>query len=204
MSINKLSLNYIVFTYLGTRWISKRSCSIPRKASPVFNNGIKSLFKAKLHVIHNGQFFEPVGLHICMMSLILHFCQNKTKIIICMIFGCRFGFCNTYISSCQVRVTTRSKLVLANFFNSFLGGLRCVREPNQVLKYVSQCTKFDIKTSNNKTYHYILECIAYLPVPAGGIFPDFLRPFSFPSSTRDFHSIDGIIGGSSYLGFCSR
>ena len=74
-----------------------------------------------------------------------------------MIFGCGFGFCDTYISGYQVGVTTRPKLVLANFFNSFLGGLICVHEPNQVLKYVSRCTKFDIKTSNNKAYHYILE-----------------------------------------------
>ena len=125
-------------------------------------------------------------------------------IIIYMIFGCGFGFCNTYISGHQVGVTTRPKLVLANFFNSFLGGLRCVREPNQVFKYVSRCTKIDIKTRNNKAYHYILECIAYLPVPAIGIFPDFIRPFSFPSSTMAFHSIDGIIGGRSYLGFFSR
>ena len=121
-----------------------------------------------------------------------------------MIFGCGFGFCDTYISGRQVRVTTSPKLVLANFFNSCLGGLRCVRDPNQVLKYVSQRTHFDIKTSSNKAYHYILECIAYLLVPPGGIFPDFLKPFSFPSSTRDFHSIDGIIGGCSYLGFFSR
>ena len=61
-----------------------------------------------------------------------------------------------------------------------------------------------IKNSNNKAYHYILECIAYLPVLASGIFPDFLRPFSFPSSTKDFHSIDGIIRGHSYLGLFSR
>ena len=121
-----------------------------------------------------------------------------------MIFGCGFGFYDTYISGCKFRVTTRTKLVLAIFFNSFLGGLRCVQEPNEVLKYVSWCTKIDIRTSNNKAYHYILECIAYLPVPPGGIFPDFLRPFSFPSSTRAFHSIDGIIGGRSYLGFFSR
>ena len=121
-----------------------------------------------------------------------------------MIFGCVFGFCDTYISGHHVRVTTRTNLVLDNFFNSFLGGLRCVQDPNQVFKYVSRCTKFDIKTSNNKAYHYILECIAYLPIPAGGIFLDFLRPFSFPSSTRAFHSIYGIIGGHSYLGFFSR
>ena len=120
-----------------------------------------------------------------------------------MIFGCGFKFCDTYILGPQVRVTTRPKLVLVNFFNSCLGGLICVQDPNQVLKYVSRCTKFDIKTSNNKAYHYILECIAYLPVP-GGIFPDFLRPFSFPSFTRAFHSIDEIIGGCSYLGFYSR
>ena len=79
MSINKLSLNYTVFTYLGTRWISRRSCSIPRQASPVFNNGVKSLFESKLHVIHTGQFFELVDLHICMMSLILHFLSEQNK-----------------------------------------------------------------------------------------------------------------------------
>ena len=80
MSINKLSLNYTVFTYLGTRWINKRSCSIPRQASPVFNNGVKAMFKAKLHVICTGQLFEPVGLHICMMSLILNpFVRKKEK-----------------------------------------------------------------------------------------------------------------------------
>ena len=125
------------------------------------------------------------------------------KIIICRIFRCRFEFCDTYISGRQVRVTTRPKLVLANFCNSYLGGLRCVREPNQVLKYISRCTKFDIKTNDNKAYQYILECIAYLAIP-GGIFPNFLRPFSFPYSTRDFHSIDGIIGGCSCLGLFSR
>ena len=80
MRINKLSLNYIVFTYLRTRWISERSCSMPRQDSPVFNNGVKAMFESKLHVIHTGQFFEPVGLHLCMMSLILkHFVINKEK-----------------------------------------------------------------------------------------------------------------------------
>ena len=68
MSINKLSLNYTVFT----RWISKRSCSMPIQASPAFNNSVKAIFEVKLHVIHTGKFFEPVGLHICMMSLILN------------------------------------------------------------------------------------------------------------------------------------
>ena len=79
MSINKLSLNYTVFTYLGTRWISRRSCSMPRQASLVFNNDVKVLFEAKLHVIRTGQFFEPVGLHICMMSLILYFLSEQNK-----------------------------------------------------------------------------------------------------------------------------
>ena len=80
MSINKLSLNYTVFTYLGTRWISKISCSMPKQASPVFNNDVKAMFEAKLHVIRTGQFFEPVGLHICMMSLILNpFVRKKNK-----------------------------------------------------------------------------------------------------------------------------
>ena len=126
MRINKLSLKYIVFTYLRTRWIRTRSSSMPRQASSVFNNDVKSLFEAKLHVICTGQFFELVGLHICMMSLILHFLSEQKKIIICMIFGCRFGFCDTYISGRQVGVNTRPKLVLANFFNSCLCGLRCV------------------------------------------------------------------------------
>ena len=93
--------------------------------------------------------------------------------------------------------------MLTNFFHSCLGCLRCVRQPNQVLNYVSWCSKFDIKINNNKAYHYFLEFIAYLPVP-GGIFPAFIKPFSFAYSTRDFHSIDGIIGGHSYLGFFSR
>ena len=127
MSINKLSLNYTVFTYLGTIWINRRSCSIPIQASLVFNNGVKALFEAKLHVICTGQFFEPVGLHICMMSLILKpFVKTKTKIIIYMIFRCGFGFCDTYISGCRVGVTTSPKLVLEFFFNSCLCGLRCV------------------------------------------------------------------------------
>ena len=130
MSINKLSLNYKVFTYMGTRWISRRSYSMHRQASPVFNNDVKDLFEAKLYVIRTGQFFEPNDLHICMMSLILHFFQNKTKIIICIRFGYGFEFCDTYISSRQVGVTTRPKLLLANFFNSVLCGLRCVRDPN--------------------------------------------------------------------------
>ena len=72
-----------------------------------------------------------------------------------------------------------------------------------MLNYVSQCSKLDIKTNNNKAYHYILECTAYLPVP-GAIFPAFLKLFSFPFSTRAFHSLDGIIGGYSYIGFFSR
>ena len=79
MSINKLSLNYTVFTYLGTRWSSRRSCSMPRQGSPVFNNDVKALFEAKLHVIRTGQFFESVGLHICMMSLILHFLLEQNE-----------------------------------------------------------------------------------------------------------------------------
>ena len=80
MSINKLSLNYTSFTYLHTRWISRRLCSMRRQASLVFNNGVKALFEAKLHVICTGQFFEPVGLHICMMSLILKpFFRRKNK-----------------------------------------------------------------------------------------------------------------------------
>ena len=79
MSNNKLSLNCTVFTYLGTRWINRRSCSIHRQASPVFNNGVKAMFEAKLHVIRTGQFFELVGLHICMMSLILHFLPEQNE-----------------------------------------------------------------------------------------------------------------------------
>ena len=79
MSINKLSLNYTIFTYLHTKWISRRSCSMPRQASLVFNNGIKALFEAKFHVIRTGQFFELIGLHICMMSLILLFLPEQNK-----------------------------------------------------------------------------------------------------------------------------
>ena len=79
MRINKLSLNYTVFTYLRTRWINRRSCSMPRQTSPVFNNDVKALFEAKLHVICTGKFFEPVGLHICMMSLILLFLLEQNK-----------------------------------------------------------------------------------------------------------------------------
>ena len=79
MSINNLSLNYTVFTYLGTRWISRRSCSMPRQASLVFNNGVKAFFKAKLHVIGTRELFEPVRLHICMMSLILHFFPEQNE-----------------------------------------------------------------------------------------------------------------------------
>ena len=63
-----------------------------KKASLTFNKDVKSLFEAKLHVFLSGKFFEPVGLHICMMSLILHFSQNKTKIILCILFGCSFWF----------------------------------------------------------------------------------------------------------------
>ena len=72
-----------------------------------------------------------------------------------------------------------------------------------MLNYISRCSKFDIKNNNNKAYHYIVECIAYLPMP-GGIFPAFLSPFSFPYSTRAFHSLYEIIGGHSYLGLFSR
>ena len=71
-----------------------------------------------------------------------------------------------------------------------------------MLNYV-RCSKFIININNNKGYHYIVETIAYLPVPSG-IFPYFLRTFSFPSSTEAFHSLDGIIGGRSYLGIFSR
>ena len=109
---------------------------------------------------------------------------------------------DTYKSCNQIRITIRPKLVLTNFIQYFLSGLWCVWQPNQVLNYV-RCSKFDIKMNYNKAYHYIMECIAYLLVPSG-IFPAFLRPFSFPSSTRAFHSLDGIIGGRSYLGFFSR
>ena len=138
-----------------------------------------------------------------MMSLILHFLQEKNEnnylYDICMMFR----VFDTYISGRQVRVTTRPKLVLTIFFNYCLGGLICVREPNKVLKYVSRCSKFDIKINNNKAYHYIVESIAHLSVP-GGIFPVFLKHFYFPSSTRTFLFLDGIIKRHSYLGFFSR
>ena len=126
MSINKLSLNYTVFTYLGTRWISRRLCSMPRQASLVFNNDIKALFEAKLHVIHTGKFFELVGIHICTMSLILHFFLEQNKNNFLYDIWMQFQLFDTYILGCQIRVTTRRKLVLTNFFHSCLGGLRCV------------------------------------------------------------------------------
>ena len=106
---------------------------------------------------------------------------------------------DTYNSCCQVWITTRPKLVLTNFVQSCLCGLWCVWQPNPMLNYV-RCSKFVINNNNNKSYHYIVESIAYLPVP-GGIFPYFLKALSFPSSTKDFHSLDGIIGERSYLGF---
>ena len=109
---------------------------------------------------------------------------------------------DTYNSCRQIRITTRPKLVLTNFFYSFLCGLWCVWQPMQVMKYV-RCSNFDIKNNNNKAYEYIVESIAYLPV-LGGSFPCFLKALSFPSSTRNFHSLDGIIGRRSYLGFLYR
>ena len=130
MSINKLSLNYTVFTYLGTRWISRRLCSMPRQASLVFNNGVKALFKAKLHVIRIGQFFEPVGIHIFMMSLILHFFLEKNK--------------NNNMYDIWMRIQVlqylhirppswnnhQSQAYVGHFFSSCLCGLRCLRDPN--------------------------------------------------------------------------
>ena len=109
---------------------------------------------------------------------------------------------DTYKSCRQIRITMRPKLVLTNFIQYFFCGHWCVWQPNLVLNYI-RCSKFDIKMINNKGYHYIVESIAYLPVPSG-IFPAFLRALSFPSSTREFHSLDGIIGGISYLGFLSK
>ena len=121
-----------------------------------------------------------------------------------MIFGCRFGFFDTYISGLQVRVTTRTKLVLANIFNSCIGRLRCVRDPNQLLKYVSRCTKFDIKTSNNKAYHYILECIAYLLFQLVVSFLIFSGPslFHLPPrlSTPQMESLEGAHTQGSFQG----
>ena len=79
MRINKVSLKYTVFTYLRTRWINRRLCIMPRKDFLVLKNVIKSLFEAKLHVIRTGKLFELVGLHICMMSLILHFFPEQNE-----------------------------------------------------------------------------------------------------------------------------
>ena len=62
-----------------TGWINRRSCNMPRQDSSVFNNDVKALFEAKLHVIRTGKLFESVGLHICMMSLILHFLPEKNE-----------------------------------------------------------------------------------------------------------------------------
>ena len=110
---------------------------------------------------------------------------------------------DTYNSCHQNRITTRPKLLLTNFFQSFLCGLWCVWKPNEMLNYI-RCSKFDIQiNNNNKGWHYIVEIIAYLPV-LGGIFPVFLKALSFPSSSRAFQSLDGITGECSYLGFLSR
>ena len=51
----------------------RRSCNMPKQASSAFNNDFKAVFESKLHVFLSGKFFESVGLHICMTSLILHF-----------------------------------------------------------------------------------------------------------------------------------
>ena len=110
---------------------------------------------------------------------------------------------DTYKSCLQIRISTRPKITLTNFIQSCLCGLWCVWQLNQMLNYVSRCSKSDIKINNNKAYHYIMECIAYLPVP-GGIIPSFLKSLSFPSSNRAFHTLDGIIKGCSYRGFFSR
>ena len=115
MRINKLSLNYIVFTYLRTRWISRISCSIPRQYSIAFNNGVKALFEAKLHVFRNGKFFEPIGLHICMMSLILHFLPKQNENNFMYDIWMQFRVFDTYISGYQIRITTRPKILLTNF-----------------------------------------------------------------------------------------
>ena len=108
----------------------------------------------------------------------------------------------TYNLCRQIWITTRPKLVLYNFFLSFLCGRWCVCQPMKRLKYI-RCLKFDLKINNNNVYNYIVESISYLLAP-GGSFPSFLKALSFPSSTRDFHSLHGINGGFSYLGFLSR
>ena len=45
----------------------------------MFNNSVKAMFEAKLHVIRTGKFFEPVGHPICIMSLILHFFPEQNE-----------------------------------------------------------------------------------------------------------------------------
>ena len=72
MKINKFSLNYIDFIYLCTRWINRRPC-FPRQDFLAFNESFKVVLEAKLEVFLSGNFFELVGLHICIMSLILYF-----------------------------------------------------------------------------------------------------------------------------------
>ena len=48
-------------------------------------------------------------------------------------------------------------------------------------------------------YHYIVECIAYLPVP-GGMFPTFFMPFSFPYSTAT-PLMESLEGAHAYVYF---
>ena len=124
MRINKLSLNYIVFIYLSTRWINKISCSMLIQVSSAFNNGVKALFESKLHVFLSRKLFELVNLHICMMSLILHFLQEQNK--------------NNDLYDIWMRIRVLRYLqigmpswsnhqVLANFFNSCWWPYMCPR-----------------------------------------------------------------------------
>ena len=52
---------------------------MPRQDSLVFNNGVKALFEAKLHVIRTRKFFELVSLYIFMRSLILQFFLEQNE-----------------------------------------------------------------------------------------------------------------------------
>ena len=123
MRINKFSLNYIVFIYLCTRWINRRSCSMTKQASSMFKNDFKAMLEAKLQVFPTRKLFELVDLHICMMSLILHFLLEENENNFLYIIWMQYRVFDTYKSCCQIRIITRPKFVLTNFIHSFLCGL---------------------------------------------------------------------------------
>ena len=104
------------------RWITRRLC-FSRQVFSMFNNISKAVLEAKLQVFLNGHFLESIDLHICIMPLnyLLNFnkMKNKLRFIIIMLYW----FFDTYNSCRQIRINTRPKLVLNNFFLSFLCGL---------------------------------------------------------------------------------